>query len=105
MMFSSEDIKIVPTVFHAPEQAFFNLSTECIYDCKFCTSRKLDKKATKGLDAEKIVNMIINSRNRPDLKAVALTSAVAESPEATIEKMIEVIARVHEEMPERTYRC
>ncbi len=63
-----EDIKIVPTVFHAPEQAFFNLSTECIYDCKFCTSRKLDKKATKGLDAEKLVNMIINSRNRPDLR-------------------------------------
>ncbi len=28
-----------------------------------------------------------------------MTSAVAESPEATIEKMIEVIARVHEEMP------
>ena len=47
-----ETVEVQPTLFHAPEQAFFNIETECIYDCKFCTSRHLEKKITKDLTGE-----------------------------------------------------
>jgi biotin synthase-related radical SAM superfamily protein len=89
-----ETVEVQPTLFHAPEQAFFNVETDCIYDCKFCTSRKLEKKITKDLTPEKIVKMVLDSSKRPDFKAVALTSAVVKSPENTVEKMIYIVMEV-----------
>ena len=47
-----EEVELRPTIAHAPEQAFFNLAQDCIYDCKFCASRKLDKRITKNLSPE-----------------------------------------------------
>lgn len=89
-----ETVEVQPTLFHSPEQAFFNVETECIYDCKFCTSRKLEKKVTKNLTPEKIVKMILEVSKRPDFKAVALTSAVVKTPELTVEKMIFIVSEV-----------
>jgi biotin synthase-like enzyme len=89
-----EKVQVQPTLFHSPEQAFFNIETECIYDCRFCTSRKLEKKVTKNLTPDKIVRMIIDSSKRPDFKAVALTSAVVRTPELTVEKMIHIVTDV-----------
>jgi len=89
-----ETVEVQPTLFHSPEQAFFNVETECVYDCKFCTSRKLEKKITKNLTPEKIVKMILDSSKRPDFKAVALTSAVVKTPEMTVEKMIFIVTEV-----------
>ena len=31
-----EDVQIIPTVLHAPRQAFINLENRCIYNCAFC---------------------------------------------------------------------
>jgi biotin synthase-related radical SAM superfamily protein len=89
-----ETVEVQPTLFHSPEQAFFNIETECIYDCKFCNSRQLEKKITKNLTPDKIVKMILDSSKRPDFKAVALTSAVVKSPELTVEKMIHIVTEV-----------
>ncbi len=89
-----ETVEVQPTLFHSPEQAFFNVETECIYDCKFCTSRKLEKKITKNLTPEKIVKMIIESSKRPDFKAVALTSAVVKAPDLTVDKIVYIVTEV-----------
>jgi biotin synthase-related radical SAM superfamily protein len=91
-----EKVDIQPTLFHSPEQAFFNIETECIYDCKFCSSRKLDKRITKNLTPDKIVAMIVEASRRSDFKAVALTSAVVESPRHTVDKMVYVVTKVRE---------
>lgn len=89
-------LEIEPTIFHSPEQAFFNLDTECIYDCKFCTSSKLDKRSKKNLDLERIVELVIQASERSDFKAVAFTSAVVDSPSATVRRLSYVICRVRE---------
>jgi len=91
-----DEVEVQPTLFHSPEQAFFNIETQCIYDCKFCTSRKLEKQVTKNLTPDKIVSMIIEASKRTDFKAVALTSAVVENPKATIEKMIYIVRQVRD---------
>ncbi|MEM0449450.1 MAG: radical SAM protein [Methanomassiliicoccales archaeon] len=89
-----EKVEVQPVLFHSPEQAFFNVETECIYDCKFCTSRRLERKVTKNLTPEKIVKMIIESSQRPDFKAVAITSAVVKDAKTTIDKMVYIVREV-----------
>jgi len=93
-----DNVEMTPILFHSPEQAFFNIETECIYDCKFCSSRRLEKKITKDLTPDKIVQMIVDASNRSDFKAVALTSAVVKSPRSTVEKMIHIVKRVRESL-------
>jgi hypothetical protein len=94
-----EDVEIRPTLAHAPEQAFYNLDTECIYNCKFCTSPRLDRRITKGLDPDKVVSLILQAAERPEMKAVALTSAVVRDPQSTVDRLAHVIARVREKLP------
>ncbi|MDD1768987.1 MAG: radical SAM protein [Methanomassiliicoccales archaeon] len=92
------EVSIEPTIFHSPEQAFFNLDTDCMYDCKFCTSRKLDKRITKNLDLDRIVDLVMKASKRDDFRAVAFTSAVVDSPSMTVERLAYVICRVREEL-------
>jgi biotin synthase-related radical SAM superfamily protein len=92
------DVEIEPTIFHSPEQAFFNLDTDCMYDCKFCTSRKLDKRITKNLDLDRIVDLVMEASKRDDFKAVAFTSAVVDSPSETVRRLAYVISRVREQL-------
>jgi biotin synthase-related radical SAM superfamily protein len=95
-----EDVEIQPTIAHAPEQAFFNLAQDCIYDCKFCTSRKLDKRITKNLSTERVVQMAIEASKRPGCRSIAFTSAVVDSPEKTVERMLFVVRAVRKELPD-----
>jgi len=95
----AEDVDIKPTVAHAPGQAFFNLDTQCIYHCKFCTSPVLDERLTKGLDPDKVVAMILKAAERPDMGAVAITSAVVKDPQSTVDKLTYVVSMVREKLP------
>jgi lipoate synthase len=95
-----DGVEIMPTVAHAPEQAFFNLDTRCIYHCRFCTSPALDQRLTKGLDPDKVVTMVLRAAERRDMKAVALTSAVVKDPQSTVDQLAYVISKVREKLPD-----
>ncbi|NLT36878.1 MAG: radical SAM protein [Methanomassiliicoccus sp.] len=95
-----DDVRILPTIAHAPEQAFFNLDTQCIYHCRFCTSPALEKKLTKGLDPDKVVAMVRGLSQREDLRAVAFTAAVVKDPQSTVDKLAYVISKVREFLPD-----
>lgn len=95
-----DEVLIGHTLAHAPEQAFFNLATECIYNCRFCTSPALKKRgATKSLTDEKILSMILRYAENDNLKAVALTSAVVSTPQDTIDRMSKIVKAVREALP------
>ena len=95
-----EDVEIQPTIAHAPEQAFFNLAQDCMYDCKFCASRKLDKRITKDLSPERVVEMAIAASKKPGFRSVAFTSAVVDSPEKTMERMLFVVRETRKALPD-----
>jgi biotin synthase-related radical SAM superfamily protein len=95
-----EDVEIRPTIAHAPEQAFFNLAQDCIYDCKFCASRKLDKRITKNLSPERVVQMAIEASKKEGFRSLAFTSAVVESPERTVQMMLFVVREVRRALPD-----
>ena len=79
---------IEPILAHCPEQAYITLSERCIYNCTFCSVPKLQGKI-KTL--EEVITIVENAKKRGPMKAIALTSGVAKSPEDEIERVVEVV--------------
>jgi biotin synthase-related radical SAM superfamily protein len=73
---------------HCPEQAYITLSERCVYDCKFCSVPKLQGRVKT---MEEVVNMVEQAQKTGMLKAIALTSGIVESPEAEIDRVIDVV--------------
>jgi biotin synthase-related radical SAM superfamily protein len=94
------DVELVPTLLHAPYQAFVNLDNACVMDCKFCASPRLGHHGTKGLTDEKIIAMIMEATRDPSFESVSFTSAVAESPAMTVERMAGLVREVRSLLPE-----
>src|SRR5512136_264192 len=72
-----DDVKLVPTLLHAPYQAFVNIDHACVYHCRFCNSPRLGHDATKDLTDDKIIQMIDDASKSKDFESVAFTSAVS----------------------------
>jgi biotin synthase-related radical SAM superfamily protein len=65
------------------------MSERCIYDCKFCPVPKL----SGGIkDPSEMLDLVENASSRGTLKAIALTSGVAESPEREVQRAAEIVA-------------
>jgi biotin synthase-related radical SAM superfamily protein len=73
---------------HCPEQAYITLSERCVYNCKFCSVPILQGKI-KTLD--EVLGMIERAAKTGKLKAIALTTGVAHSPEEEIDRVIETV--------------
>ncbi len=95
-----ERLELKPVLYHSPEQAFFNLGQECIFDCVFCTSPKLGKDVTKDLDPDKVVELILEADRKGGMKGVAFTSAVVGSIRQTVDRMVYVISKVRGSLPD-----
>ncbi len=94
------NVELVPTLLHAPFQAFVNLDNACVMDCKFCASPRLGHEITKDLTDEKILTMIMDASKRKDFESVALTSAVPDSPQMTVRRMASIVKKVRDSLPE-----
>lgn len=95
-----EEVELVPTMMHAPYQAFVNIESDCVYDCKFCNSPRLPRDATKDLTDDRIVDMVLDASKKEGFRSVAFTSAVAESPSMTVRRMAGLVRRVREHLPD-----
>ncbi len=93
-----EDVKIIPTLLHAPEQAFVNIYDECIFDCKFCATPRLGVRKGKERTPQKCVDMILKAAENEDFKSVAVTSGVRGSIEETNRDILEVVRKVRESL-------
>ena len=95
-----EDVELVPTLLHAPFQAFVNIDHACMFNCKFCSSPRLGKDITKDLTDEKVVGMVIEASKSPDFESVAFTSAVTQSPSMSVQRMAGLVRKVRELLPD-----
>ncbi len=73
---------------HCPEQAYITVSERCIFDCKFCPVPLLNGRV-KTID--EIIAMVDDAAARGTIKAISLTSGVAESPEKEVEYMVKIV--------------
>ncbi len=80
--------RLEPALSHCPEQAYLTISGRCIYDCKFCPVPKLQGEV-KSL--EKILQLVEEAEQKGNLRAISLTSGVAESAEDEVENAVQVV--------------
>ena len=92
-----KNVKIIPTPFHAPGQAFINLESRCIYNCAFCNLS--ESKFLQNYDKDKFVDLIMKASKRNDFEGVALTSGIYPNNTITIKTMCEIIREVKEKLP------
>jgi biotin synthase-related radical SAM superfamily protein len=79
---------------HCPEQAYITLSEECIYDCQFCPVPKMQG----GIkDSAKVLQMVAEAYATGGLKAIALTSGVAVSPQKEVRRAADIIKQLTRE--------
>ena len=81
---------------HSPNQAFINLASPCIFNCKFCATPKL--KIRFILSPRKILALIKSAMRRGRIEAIALTSGIIESEEKTINLMIDAVKLIRKEL-------
>jgi biotin synthase-like enzyme len=95
-----ETVEIRPVIFHAPDQAFFNLDNNCIYGCTFCASPLLGENLEKGHTPETVVEQIIAAHHEEGFDAVAITSGVPDTPEKTLHRILFVVMEVRKALPD-----
>ena len=88
-----ERVELVPTMMHAPYQAFVNIDHTCVMDCVFCASPKLGHDVTKDLTDDKIVGMIKEASVSKDFRSIAFTSGIPDAPDRTIKRMAGLVRR------------
>ncbi len=94
-----ENVELTPTLMHAPFQAFVNLDHECVLDCKFCASPRLEKDVTKNLTDEKIIQSILDASESKDFTGIAFTSGIPKTARTTIKRMADLIREVRSRLP------
>ena len=94
-----KDLELVPTLLHAPFQAFVNLEHECILGCKFCASPRLERNITKNMTDAKIIESIMEASKNKDFQAVAFTSAVPQSADLTVKRIAGLVGEVRRRLP------
>src|SRR5512138_1583700 len=62
---------------HCPEQAYITVSERCIFDCRFCPVPLLNGRVKT---INEIIALVENAAARGTVRAISLTSGVAESP-------------------------
>lgn len=78
---------------HCPGQAYITVSERCVFDCKFCPVPKLEGHVKT---TDEIIALIEAARRTGEVKAISLTSGVAESPEKEAASMVTIVRRLAE---------
>lgn len=97
-----EGVRIVPILMHAPNQAFINLDTQCIYRCVFCNSWQLKEAWVKDYTIEKWARLVIEASKREGFGAVAITSSVPVSVADTVDKIVRLLGILKPQLPPGT---
>jgi biotin synthase-related radical SAM superfamily protein len=94
-----EHVNILPLAAHAPNQAFLNLSGECIMGCAFCAMPMPTARPSESLSPERTLKIIaINSRH-PGFEAVAITSGIPDSVIETNLRMLHSVGEIRAQYP------
>lgn len=93
-------VSLLPTLCHAPGQAFVALDRACRMNCLFCTinDNVLSKKGEMTVD--RAFELILSASKRADLRAVAVTGGVPRTIGEHIENICALVKKVREAFSE-----
>ena len=95
----ADDVELLPTLYHAPFQAFINVDGNCILNCAFCNAYSLEHDGTKHPTDEYIVDMVVSAASTDGFEGVALTSGVPDSPQETVDRIVTLVKSIREALP------
>jgi len=87
-------IRLLPIVMHAPDQAFINLSGECVYECAFCNTHKMEPGRRKETTPERWVDLVAEAHAKRPFDALAITSVASSDHEGMMRAYETVISGV-----------
>lgn len=90
-------IELVPTLCHAPGQAFVCLGRSCRMGCLFCT---IDEYGKSDLSLQEAFDLVASSCRRSNTSAVAVTSGVQSTVDKQVDDIAAFVAKVKRELPE-----
>ena len=91
------NVTVEKPLLHAPNQAFINLASQCIFNCKYCATPKL--KIRFMLEPRRVLAIIRSAMSIEDeIKAIALTSGMVGSERKTLKLMVDTIKLIREEL-------
>ncbi len=93
-------VKVLPTLAHAPNQAFVNLSSRCIFGCRFCSTSVKEMELGGEMNPERVLRIVNIASGHPGFEAVAITSGIPDSPTETNHRIVEVIKALREHYPD-----
>ncbi|UCC92993.1 MAG: radical SAM protein [Thermoplasmata archaeon] len=96
----ARDVRLLPIVMHAPDQAFINLSGECVYECAFCNTHRMEPGRRKDVTPERWVELVLEAYRRSPFAALAITSVASPDHEAMMRAYETVISGVLAQVPD-----
>lgn len=72
------------------------LSNVCVYDCQYCVNRRSNDVRRTSFTPSELADLTMEFYRRNYIEGLFLSSAVAGSPDATTERMIEVLRLLRE---------
>ncbi len=93
-------VKVLPTLAHAPNQAFINLDSQCRLECSFCSASALERGVGVEMNTERVLRIISIASTHPGFEGVAITSGVPDSTVETNKRIAEVVKGVRDNYPD-----
>jgi len=95
----ASDVRLLPTLCHAPNQAFVCLGRSCVMHCLFCTIDAPDARGKNDLSVDSAFQMIMKAADKENFTAVAVTSGVSDTVDEQIDRMAQLIVKLREKLP------
>jgi biotin synthase-related radical SAM superfamily protein len=89
-----DNVRIIPILLHAPNQAFVNIEDKCVYDCKFCVINEMETPRKKCHDDKDLLALLLKASKENSFESIAITSGVSTTPWKTIDHMVQIIEEV-----------
>jgi biotin synthase-related radical SAM superfamily protein len=90
-------VTLLPTLCHAPGQAFVSLGRTCKMKCAFCTMNEAAAKLDIAVD--EALDIILAASEREGFTSVAITSGVQTTVDDQVNRMAQLVSAVRSKLP------
>jgi biotin synthase-related radical SAM superfamily protein len=90
------EVVVERALFHTLNQVFINLSSPCIFDCKFCATPKLKVKFV--MKPQKVLDIIKSAMKKEEIHGIALTCSVLGPEELMVNWLIDIVKLIRREL-------
>ncbi len=73
------------------------LSNDCRYDCAYCVNRSSNPESRVSFTVEELVDLTVKFYRRNYIEGLFLSSAVIQSPDYAMDRMVSVVQKLREE--------